>query len=64
MPVELRGNSPRQEDQRLSAEPRQVHGRPYEASSAEIEGHDVVLADAVQAATWPEPQSPRPTESD
>ena len=37
-----------------------MHDWAYKASGAEIEGYDVVLPGAVQAATWPEPQSPRP----
>jgi hypothetical protein len=41
-----------------------VHDRADKASGAEIEGYDVVLPDAIQAAIWPEPQSPRPAESD
>ena len=41
-----------------------MHDRAYKASGAEVEGYDVVLPDAVQAATWPETQSPRPAESD
>lgn len=58
------GSSPGPEDQRLSVEPSQVHDRAYKASGAEVEGYDVVLPDAVQADTWPEPQSPRPAGSD
>ena len=53
-----------QEDQRLSVEPGQVYDRAYKTSGSEIEGYDVVLPDAVQAAIWPEPQSPRPAKSD
>jgi hypothetical protein len=53
-----------QQDQRLSVEPSQVHNRADKASGAEIEGYDVVLPDAIQAAIWAEPQSPRPAESD
>jgi len=53
------GNSPGQEDQRLSVERARCTTGLIKASGAEIEGYDVVLPDAVQAATWPEPQSPR-----
>ena len=53
----------RQEHHRLSVDAGELYDGTGKASCAEVEGHDVVLSCAVQAAVRPESQSPGPAES-
>jgi hypothetical protein len=51
-----------EQHERLPVEPRQLHHGAEKAARGEVEGHDVVLAYAVQATVRSESQSPRPAE--
>src|ERR1700689_2264193 len=54
----------RHEHKRLPVKPGELHDGTGEISSGEIEGHDMILAYAIQATIRSESQSPRPAESD
>jgi hypothetical protein len=51
-----------EQHERLAVQPGQLDYGPEKAARREVEGHDVVLAHAVQVIIRSEPQSPRPPE--